>query len=287
MNTLLSMLTYRRPHGSITEREFIDRFIAPIPGISTDQVGNYYLKLGSSTTAFSCHVDTMHAEEGIQRVCVAYTSGIAYADDSSCLGADNAVGVWLLLELIKANVPGLYLFHRGEECGGIGSKHIVTLTPHLVDGIERMVAFDRKGDTDVITHQSGVQTASMVFAEALASHLGGNYTPSSEGVYTDTLEYEHLINDCTNVSCGYNFEHTPDEYVVLHTVEQLRDKILMIPWDELPTGARAAKIPSMLQHSYDVGYDSELPRMTYDALVKYIQNNACEIADLLIDEGLA
>jgi hypothetical protein len=44
---------------------------------------------------------------------------------SNCLGADCTTGVWLILEMIKANVPGVYVIHSDEEVGGKGARDMV------------------------------------------------------------------------------------------------------------------------------------------------------------------
>jgi hypothetical protein len=63
-----------------------------------------------------------------------YRVGLAASEKmSSCLGADDAAGVWLLCEMIRAGIPGLYVFHRNEERGGRGAeffaKHKVCADP--------------------------------------------------------------------------------------------------------------------------------------------------------------
>ena len=56
------------------------------------------------------------------------TFGTAFVDHASdCLGADDGAGVFLMLEMIDANVEGTYIFHRGEERGGWGSSQIAEL----------------------------------------------------------------------------------------------------------------------------------------------------------------
>jgi len=69
MTRLLQLLTYRRPAGSLSERDCIDRFIKVHPHVMMQ--GNIVITLpkadgAASTTLFSCHTDTMHVEAGRQ-----------------------------------------------------------------------------------------------------------------------------------------------------------------------------------------------------------------------------
>lgn len=60
---------------------------------------------------------------------------------SNCLGADCTAGVWLILEMIKAQVPGVYVIHNDEEIGRIGAELIVKKYSEVVDFIDNLVDF--------------------------------------------------------------------------------------------------------------------------------------------------
>jgi hypothetical protein len=127
--------------------------------------------------------------------------------------------------MIERGLEGLYIFHRGEEKGCLGSRWIVENTPDLVKGIDAAIAFDRAGKRDIITHQSFGMTASDEFALSLADQLnrtkGLDFRPDDTGVYTDTNEYADLIAECSNVSVGYDCNHGPNETLDVYHVEQL------------------------------------------------------------------
>jgi hypothetical protein len=229
------MLSYKRPHGSESETTFITRFIDTVPGMTQDAFGNRILKLGYSTTLFSCHTDTVHRHPGTQKLLYDTALEVVYKDDDEPLGADNAAGVWVLLQMIQAQVPGLYIFHRGEECGGIGSHYIANQTPELLEDINRAVAFDRRGRHDIITHQAGGRCCSDIFALALADELRLGHKPSSMGIFTDTANYTNLIPECTNVSVGYEHEHTANEMLDLEYLELLAQSAIAVDWEGLAT----------------------------------------------------
>lgn len=246
---LHDMLRYKRPHNTTTERDWVARFIlsahpdAYCIGKDTDPAAfviDIPLPDGSqSRTMFSAHVDTVHREDGRQTIKYDRKREVYYKTDGKPLGADDTAGCWILLEMIDARVPGSYVFHRGEECGGIGSTYIAEHHPEFLQSFDRAIAFDRRGSTDVITHQGWGRCASNEFAEALSSAINEDgismYMPDDTGVFTDTANYVQIIPECTNVSCGYNNEHTGNETLHLPTLFALRNQCIVIDWENLPT----------------------------------------------------
>ena len=235
MHLLSEMLTYQRPAHSPSERAFIRRFLDQVPGMVRDDFGNRWLRIGARpTTLFCAHTDSVHATAGRQRLREDRRTRRFYKDDGQPLGADDATGCWLLLQLIAHGVPGLYVFHREEETGGDGSDWIARETPGVLAGIERAIAFDRRGTGDVITHQCRVRTCSTDFAQALAAQLGLGFAPCAEGVFTDTAHYAGLIPECTNLSIGYEHAHTGMEYQDYGFLEYLLPALLRVEWAALP-----------------------------------------------------
>lgn len=213
---LLAMLTYRRPADSESEREFIQRFIVPTGAVS-DGFGNYWHTIGDAPILWSAHTDTVHRKGGIQRV--SYGAGKAFTDDpdSSCLGADDTTGCWILLQMIRAGIQGIYIFHRSEEIGGLGSDFIRVNHADKLAQYGYAVAFDRKGYSDVLTHQGSARCCSDAFAESLASAINKastqlDYETDSGGIFTDTANYVDVIPECTNIAVGYFQAHTAKEY---------------------------------------------------------------------------
>lgn len=212
------MLRYCRPRGTASEKAFIDQFIRPL-GVEQDQCGNLIKRIGKNPKImFSSHTDSVHRVGGSQDV--VFERGVfglprgkkgRVASGSNCLGADDAAGVWIMANMIRQKKPGLYIFHRGEESGGIGSTWLTKNTPGRVNGIRAAIAFDRRGFGDVITHQWGGRCASDEFAKSLAEQIGENYKPCPYGSFTDTANYTGLVGECTNLSVGYLSEHTPSE----------------------------------------------------------------------------
>lgn len=249
VHVLLSMLGHKRPAGSKTERRFIRSFVAPL-GAKPDRFGNHVLRIGDAPVLWSCHTDSVHREGGKQLVTVSHgVASLAHGSTSNCLGADDAAGCWLMREMILARRPGLYVFHRAEESGGQGSDFISRHSPSLLDGIRYAVAFDRRGFGDVITHQMIGRTASDTFAQSLAAQLGQPYAPCDGGTFTDTANYTDLVGECTNISVGYDCEHTKGETLNISHLIELREALLTLDVGKL----EYSRQPGEIDDSYDDG----------------------------------
>ena len=279
ITVLRDMLTYRRPHASRSEAEFRERFLLSIPGAYVDTFGNIHVsRLATpSRTLWSAHTDTVHTRAGRQVI----RRG---ADDvwelargeqaSNCLGADDAVGCYVLRTLALANVPGWYVFHANEEHGGVGSSALARSSAVWLAGhFDRAIAIDRRGQSDIITHQAGSRCCSDDFAAALAAVLGMGHAPSRGGVYTDTAEYTDNIGECTNISAGYQHEHSRGETVDFAYVSRLTDALLAADVEALPVIRHAGeyeptyRTSSWSGHftSYDFQHD-DIADATFDSV---------------------
>jgi len=230
---LLAMLTYGRPHKSDAEAAFVQRFVNTLPGIHYDKFGNGMVRIGTAPILFSCHTDTVHHASGRQKIAI--KEGIAHLKNpvrGLCLGADDAAGVWLMREMIAANVSGLYVFHAGEEFGGLGSAYIAKEHGLLLRDYKAAIAFDRKGTTSVITHQM-TRTCSDTFGQSLCRLLGPTWELDDTGTFTDTANYTDLIGECSNISVGYEGAHGPTETLDIWFLQNLRNELVRFDYDKL------------------------------------------------------
>lgn len=297
--SLVEMLQYMRPEGSDTQKEFNERFIEPIMG-KPDRFGNYILKVnGASKVAYMAHHDTVHSKDGFQPIMLSYDRvELPQNTDSSCLGADCTTGVWLALNMIEYEIPGLYIIHAGEEIGCVGSGAIVKEYEdqgYIVDSrgqsidlkdYHAAISFDRKGTQDIITHQMGIRTASDSFAESLNDILGDiGMRPDSGGSYTDSNEYRGIIAECTNISVGYYDQHSKAESQNLPFVENLLTQLINADWGKLHI-ERDPVIKDDFdwfrgQHAQD---DDELE---LDAMAELVRSNPYSVAQLFKDYGFS
>lgn len=286
LQTIVAMLGYKRPAGSKTERAFIRDWIRPL-GIQQDQAGNLYKRIGDSNVMWSCHTDTVHRDGGSQFVVIKDGIATVASRKSNCLGADDTAGVWLMREMILAERPGLYIFHRAEEIGGHGSAHIAKSFPDLVAGIDIAVAFDRRGTGSIITHQWGGRCCSDAFAYSLGNALGMGHRPDDTGSFTDTANYMHLIAECSNLSVGYYDEHHKNESLDCSYLTDLRDRLVALDSSDLIVSRDPA---SCFEDDSPFAGDDQEPldvQNGYASIYAMVRDNPREVADLLEEYGVS
>jgi hypothetical protein len=301
---LAEMLAYKRPDGSKYQTKFCNRYLRPVMG-KPDLFGNYVKIIGHKpSVAFMAHHDTVHKDSGKQ---VVVREGNFYKahHTSNCLGADCTTGVYIILKMIEAKVPGVYVVHGAEEIGCIGAAGMVASNPDWISHVDFAISFDRKGYDSIITHQLSERTCSEDFADSLANILDMDYRSDASGVYTDSNEYRSVIAECTNLSVGYFCQHTKAETQDINFVEMLIAQLIKADWSSLVV----ARDPSVTEKSvsgrqwwqddwkYEGGPKSyysgpkEVHRMIdpehrdMEDMVDLIRNNPLEIARLLKDIG--
>lgn len=249
--TFLKLTSRTYPHGMESELERI------LPNfLDTDEFGNKYYQIGENPTCmFTSHLDTAtSANTDINHV---FEGDIVKTDGTSILGADDKAGVTIMLYMIENKIPGLYYFFIGEEVGCVGSRALSSkIKDNKIEGISKVVSFDRRGTGSVITFQSGSRCCSDKFAEALSKELNKNlsfnYTPDPTGIYTDSAQFTRIYPECTNISVGYRSEHTFSEQQDLDHLEQLARTCLIVDWENLPI----ERDPSVYESRYSgYGYD--------------------------------
>jgi len=292
LETIIAMLSHRRPAGSATEMAFITKFIRPL-GAKVDKHGNWIVQIGDNPTVlWSSHTDSVHRKEGYQKV--DYDGKfitLPVNSKSNCLGADCAAGVWIMGEMIKAKVPGLYIFHFAEEIGCIGSIAIAEKEPERLAGIKAAIAFDRKGIDSVITHQR-VRTCSDAFGDSIRDQLPGRFKLDPTGILTDTKQYKGLVPECTNLSVGYYNEHQAHEALDVGHLIELRNFMVKIDQSKFVIERdpkETPKVKASKLHSGS-GFGSRLFReettlrdIVYwnaDAVAAYLENNGVTFDEL-------
>ena len=256
LNTALSI---KRPHGSATNVRFTQWLREQLPhelnkAAFYDGAGNLHVDNrvnASHRTLFVAHVDTVHRNEGKNKIAKTKTHWRAKGD---VLGADDGAGVALLMHLIWGGVRGYYIFTQGEERGGVGARYLAEKQQDLLREFDRAIAFDRRGIDSVITHQGWGRCCSDTFGSALADALMDGHDAlmmlnDDTGVYTDTAEFTDIIPECTNISVGYAREHTQEESLDLVYYNNLAAAVLTVDWDALPV----ERDPSVVEPMQDVG----------------------------------
>lgn len=294
---LFDLLSCVAPHPSYdTIVAAIKKYLPKDQKMWTDGAGNLIVKVGQKyTTMFSCHIDMVFGKRYMEDakclpkgldlfiatdqehakanfvwggIITKYEKGV-HTYTPTTLGADDKAGIFILLSLIRAKIPGLYIFHAGEELGGVGSADIVKRSPTIVKGIERAIAFDRMDYFDIINRQRGGVCCSLTFAKAFANQLNDLIiTPNkintkysnAIGSFTDTANYTKLISECTNLSVGYFNQHSSSECLDTLWLEKvLTPALLQIDWEKLPTERSLRPV----QNLYKTAPSSPWPQTKY------------------------
>jgi hypothetical protein len=234
---LMNILSTRRAHTSVGDTNFRMWLQSTLKDlcahVEVGPVGNIVAVVDSpSTTLFSCHIDTCHsrAESNGQNQELIYDAdmGLLYLNPCSnagCLGADDGSGIYIMIKMIAAKVPGTYVFHTGEECGGIGANAMLAQRKPWLKQFDRAIAFDRPNDNEVIITQGGRECASRDAGRDLAAML------NEHGV--DYKVYAGVIPECFNLGVGYYDQHSPSETQDVFHLEALLHACLLIEWETI------------------------------------------------------
>ena len=234
------MLEYRRPARSVSEVDFITRYIDTIPGIIEDQHGNRILISPESRVMISCHTDSVHRSQGRQQLHISRAGVVSLARQegvSNCLGADDCAGIYAALRMIEAGVKATFIFHRDEESGGNGSTWLARNYPDWIGRFDICLALDRRGTKDVIVSQQWRKCASKEFSAGLAEQLAMGHG-AAEGIFTDSANYTDLIPECSNLSIGYENEHSSRETLDLNYLEDVIGRLIQVDWSAVPVARK-------------------------------------------------
>ena len=268
----LALTKFTYPHGK--EHQLLHQLPE---GYQEDGLGNYYIQIGETpSTMFTCHLDT--ADKTQTRVKHVFDGNIIRTDGKSILGADDKAGMTVILYMIQKQVPGLYYFFIGEEVGCIGSRKLAdTWTKtEFSKYIKKVVSFDRRGTDSIITYQMFGRCCSDEFAQELANRMNatGNKMKmklDDTGILTDSAKFVKLVPECTNISVGYQNEHTGKESQDIEFLQRLCNTVTKVDWETLPIKRDA------LDDEDD--YDNYYSGYGYESMSKYNYGNYEENPD--------
>lgn len=311
---LHEILMMVRPTNSVGEAKlchYIQEYLATLgTPYHTDEYGNIIVNLlpqetTESRVMFTAHTDTVHkatlwggADRTPQTQQIVYLDnantilGLPQNSPSSCLGADDGTGVWVLLSLIQAKIPALYVFFRDEEIGGLGSEFFRNdkANTDLLPSLTHCISFDRKGYTDIITEQWGGVCASDGFAKHLATLFKQadselNFSKAT-GTFTDSANFTDIISECTNISVGYGKQHTAGETQDVAFAERLVKALKQIDWLSLPhyRDPNAKDVLCRATATYDDSwwYTDGYYDMDIDTHIHYLERLGTEYAEELV-----
>ena len=237
----LTSRTY--PHGTESE---VYELLGIEKELRKDNFGNLSIQISDSDTMFTSHLDT--ATKDLSSVNHVIADNIIKTDGKTILGADDKAGVTIMLYMIENKVPGLYYFFLGEEVGCLGSKKVAeSHKKNKLNHINKVVSFDRRDTSSVITYQSSRRCASDEFGDALSKEFNKadssfKYEKDDTGVLTDSVQFTKIYPECTNISVGYYKEHTHRESQDIKHLEKLAVACTKVDWNSLPVKRDPSKV---------------------------------------------
>lgn len=248
----LTKKTY--PHGTESQ---LEKYLPN--GYTKDQFDNYFLMIGDKpSTMFTCHLDTAcSTQSDVKHV---FDGNYIKTDGTTVLSADDKAGMTILLYMIEKQIPGVYYFFVGEECGCVGSGKVSRDWSNnpFSEHVTKVVSFDRRGTDSVITEQWMGVCCSTEFAKELSARLNSvdntfNYKPDPTGIYTDSAKFTSLVPECTNISVGYYGEHGYSEKQDIEHLKKLCKAVCNIDWETLPV-TRKIGVGSLYDDFYEDDY---------------------------------
>lgn len=150
------------------------------------------------------------------------------------LGADDGVGVAIMLCMIRDGISGTYFFSRDEEVGCVGTHYAIDNMTFPYENYSMAIEIDRAGTNEIVAEMGVGKTGSKAFADALADQLNMNHEWSDRGSVTDIAHFSEHIPECVNLAAGYKSQHSSAEWCDLDYVDALYDNLCIVDFGELP-----------------------------------------------------
>ena len=207
-------------------RDVVQEKLTPyVDFITVDRHGNLlaektYKSGHGPTILLNAHLDTV--EEIVENRSIVKEHGI-WTSSEGILGADDRAGVAVLLNIAANQFQSptfsgkiKFIFTVEEEVGLVGARNV---DDYFLWGTDAAIVVDRRGKGDIVTscggyipfcHQKYGEFIEQVAKESSLS--GWKCTP---GGSSDTMIWAQHGIESVNLSAGYNYEHSDEEYLDL------------------------------------------------------------------------
>jgi Acetylornithine deacetylase/Succinyl-diaminopimelate desuccinylase and related deacylases len=232
---LLELLTITAPSGQ--ERPVADYLIERLrkqtDRIECDHYGNVIAEriygTGIGPTILLCaHMDTVWVDPARTIL----QDGDIWHSSIGPLGADDRAGIAIILAVLRSLArSGAFrgriklAFTREEEIGRLGSEQ---LSLAWLSGVDMCVVVDRRGSRDIVVRNSRMAFCDWGLAsywETIGSMCGMKGWRAVEGGLSDAVTFAKYGIPSVNLSAGYEYEHTAQEYV---NVRYCKDTVRLI-----------------------------------------------------------
>lgn len=152
-----------------------------------------------------------------------FIHGYKYRINAFCLGGDDRCGVELMLEMME-EIPKQYqphyLFTCGEEIGGIGAESFIACVKNNlhIPKFKYIMELDRAGYNDSVFYDC--------HNKAFRKKVNSYGFTTATGSFTDISLICPALNTAgVNLSVGYDFHHTEEEFIDILYMQETKNKI--------------------------------------------------------------
>ena len=169
----------------------------------------FLYRKGTVPIMLVAHMDTIHKSPPHK---IKVKRGKMYSPQG--IGGDDRCGIWMILNILK-ECDCYVVFTEDEECGCFGAKDFAKseIAKQIAGSINYIIECDRRGEKDAVFYD--------LDNSEFEDFVLGEYWKYETGTYTDTCEIAPALKcAAVNLSCGYYYEHTANEYINLSEMER-------------------------------------------------------------------
>ena len=169
----------------------------------------YVFAQGKFPVLLVAHLDTVHKELPQK---IIYSEQFGTLSSPQGIGGDDRCGVYMILEIIKKYNCSV-LFCEDEEIGAIGAKKFCKSELAKELTFNYIIEFDRTGDKDAVFYDCD--------NPEFTKFITKEFYEESYGSFSDiSWLAPELECAAVNLSCGYYYAHSTNEYVVFEEMER-------------------------------------------------------------------
>lgn len=187
---------------------------------------HFLIAIGDIPVALTAHLDTVFKYPP-QNIFYDRVKNVMWSSDG--LGADDRVGVYSIVQLIKRGYKPSIIFTTDEELGCRGAEHLIKALPQAPMDLSYVIELDRRGSVDCVFYQCN----NPLFEEYVESF----------GFVTNFGSFSDISVICpqwgvagVNLSVGYYDEHSYSEtlyvgqmFATINKVEEMLKVVKSAP----------------------------------------------------------
>lgn len=247
----------------------------------TDEHGNIFSLRNKNKPLLSAHMDTVQRlEHKVQKYTIDFDKDWNLIfKGTGIIGADDKIGIYIILEQLRKTPDLNFLFSVDEEVGCLGAKAFVANEENtkILETLPYALILDRRNGTDIVGYKNSYCQSD--FDKALED-LKYGYV-SSTGSISDANQLKKYL-PCVNLSVGYYAPHTNLEYVNLSEMENCQDFVEEIvqvyskrfklyeykPVTTTPSSSATAPTCYVCQRKFEWSKESKLQILLYNPITK-------------------